>query len=247
MKILTLTKLKLGISALAVASATAAFVMQHQALEKQRADNGALAQRFTQMQADNESLLNRLANVADSQKLSEKQFNELLKLRGEVGVLRRQVGEFGKLREENQQLRSQNSASQSQTVMLTPEEQFKLQEFHTVNAMKQLCLAMRIYAGDHNEQYATNFDQLKNELGGVTNFPGNISLDVVEFVNAGLVNDTMPDKIIFRERVPRRISSDGSWQRIYGLADGSVQTIYSSGNGDFDDFEKPRLVPPPNK
>jgi RNA polymerase sigma factor (sigma-70 family) len=247
LKIMTATKLKLAFSALVVAGAATAFVIQHQAQEKLRADNESLTQQLAQLHADNETLSNRFADIGGSKKLSDEQFNELLKLRGEVGVLRRQVGDFGKLHEENQRLRTQNSAAQSHAVVLTPEEQFKLQEFHTVNAMKMLGLAMRIYAGDHNDQYATNFDQLKNELGGVTNFPGNISLDAVEFVNTGLVNDAMPDKIIFRERVPRQLSPDGGWQRIYGLADGSVQTIYSSSDGNFDDFEKPRLVSPPNQ
>jgi hypothetical protein len=239
----------LGFAAAIVMVCAAFLFLQHQAQEKLQADNAALMQQLAQLQNDNESLSNQLAAAGDAKSLPDKQFNELLKLRGEVGVLRRQVGDLGKMRAEDQQLRSQNSAAQSQAVVLTPEEKFNLQEFHTVNAMKMLGLAMRLYAGDHNDQYATNFDQLKDQLGGVTNFPGNISLAAFEFVNAGLVNDTMPDKIILRERVPRQLSPDGGWQRIYGLADGSVQTIYSyTSDGNFDDFEKPRLVSlPPNQ
>ncbi|MEI9864858.1 MAG: sigma-70 family RNA polymerase sigma factor [Limisphaerales bacterium] len=82
MKILTATKLKLAVSALVVASATTAFVVQHQAQDKLRTSNETLTQQLAQLETDNESLSNRLTDAGDSQKKSEKQFNELLKLRG---------------------------------------------------------------------------------------------------------------------------------------------------------------------
>src|SRR5208282_4148506 len=104
LKIMTATKIKLGISAIIVAGAATAFVIQHQSQEKLRAENEALTQQLAQMQTDNESLSNRLAVTGGSKKLPDDQFNELLKLRGEVGVLRRQVDEAGKLGEENRQL-----------------------------------------------------------------------------------------------------------------------------------------------
>jgi len=90
LKIMTATKLKLGISALIVAGATTAFVVQHQAQEKLGAENIALTQQIAQLQTHNENLSNRLAAVGDAKSLSDDQFNELLKLRGEVGVLRKQ-------------------------------------------------------------------------------------------------------------------------------------------------------------
>src|ERR1019366_904574 len=92
LKIMTATKLKLGISALVVAGAATAFVVQHQAQEKLRAENESLTQQIAQLQADNENFSNRLANAVDSKKLPDEQFNELLKWRGEVGVLQWQVG-----------------------------------------------------------------------------------------------------------------------------------------------------------
>jgi RNA polymerase sigma factor (sigma-70 family) len=104
LKIMTMTKIKLGISALVVAGAATAFVIQHQAQEKLRAENESLTQQIGQLQTDNANFSNRLASTGDSKKLPDDQFNELLKLRGEVGVLRNQTTEIGKLREENRQL-----------------------------------------------------------------------------------------------------------------------------------------------
>ncbi len=122
MKILTVTKLKLAVSALVVAGATTALVVQHQAQEKLRSGNAALAQQLGQLQADNENLSNRLATAGDAQALSDKERTELLKLRGEVGVLRRQTNEIERLKQENQQLHAlaANTASSQQANLSPP-------------------------------------------------------------------------------------------------------------------------------
>ena len=64
--------------------------------------------RIAQLQIDNASLSNRIAEIGEANKLPEKQFNELLKLRGEVGVLRRQLDEAT---EKNRALQNANVAT----------------------------------------------------------------------------------------------------------------------------------------
>jgi RNA polymerase sigma factor (sigma-70 family) len=93
LKIMTATKLKLAFSVLVVVGAATAFVIQNQAQEKLRAENESLTQQIASLQNDNENFSNQLAEVGDAKKLSDDQFSELLKLRGEVGVLRNQVAE----------------------------------------------------------------------------------------------------------------------------------------------------------
>ncbi|MGH7952752.1 MAG: RNA polymerase sigma factor [Limisphaerales bacterium] len=63
LKIMTATKLKLGISALVVAGAATAIVVQHQTQNKLRAENESLRQQITQLQSDNESLSRRVAQA----------------------------------------------------------------------------------------------------------------------------------------------------------------------------------------
>jgi hypothetical protein len=237
-------KTKLGLILLLVV-AVAIIIFQYQTETALRAEIEMLHQQIAQSQTDNESLSNRLAAAADTKSLPDEQLNELLKLRGEVGMLRNQITESGKLREENRRLQSQVKAEPNSRDQISPQEQFELHRIDMVNAMKELGLAMRIYAGDHNNQYATNFDQLKNELGGVTNFDGNISLNDIQFVNAGVVDDTTPQMIIFSERVPQQQSPNGSWAHIYGLADGSVQTIFGDEQT-FEEYEK-QHSPQPNQ
>jgi RNA polymerase sigma factor (sigma-70 family) len=94
LKIMTATKLKLGVSALVVAGAAAALVIQHQTQNQLHVENGVLQQQIAQLRADNEEFSNRLAAAGDAKKLPDEQFNELLKLRGEVGVLRNQANDL---------------------------------------------------------------------------------------------------------------------------------------------------------
>jgi RNA polymerase sigma factor (sigma-70 family) len=94
MKIATATKLKLAFSAIVVVGAVTAFVVQQQNRVKLRGENESLQQQIGQLQADNASLSNRIISIGEANQSPTEQFNELLKLRGEVGVLRRQLDEF---------------------------------------------------------------------------------------------------------------------------------------------------------
>jgi myosin heavy subunit len=227
-------------------------VIQYEAQIKLRAENESLRQQMTQLQTDNESLSNRLAAAGNSHSLADDQLNELLRLRGEVGMLRRQLTELGKLQKENQQLKTQIT-SQNQSVQLPTEAEYRQRERYVVDSMKQLGLTMRLYSDKHNNQYATNFDQLTNKLAGSFTIDGKANMDIIEsqsdmfeFVNAGLVSFDYPQMVMFRERIPRR-TPDGKWERAYGLADGSVQTA-TSDNGNFDAWEKQNTFsPPPNQ
>jgi hypothetical protein len=236
-KTMVATKLKLAFSGLAVAGATTAFVYQQQVQNQLRAKNESLQSQLAQLQTDNENSSNRLAEMGGAQKLSDDQFNELLRLRGEVGMLRQQTNELAGLRDENQQLKeaaTQLQASNSRMEFAGALAKFKANEAQVINVMKQVCLADRIYAGDNNNQYVSSFDQMTNELGSLYASP---FLDNMEFVNVGIANATqVVFMITIRERNPSQ-APDGEWYRIYGLVDGSVHTAISP-NGNFDTYER---------
>jgi RNA polymerase sigma factor (sigma-70 family) len=88
---MTISKLKFGFNAVVVTGVIVAFVIQHQNQVKLRTGNEFLRQQMAQLQTDNESLSNRLTAIGDAKKLTDEQFTELLKLRGEVDVLRNQI------------------------------------------------------------------------------------------------------------------------------------------------------------
>jgi RNA polymerase sigma factor (sigma-70 family) len=107
MKIATATKLKLAFSAIVVAGAVTAFVVQQQNQTKLLVENESLQQQIAQLQADNVGLSNRIATIGEANQLPAEQFDELLKLRGETGVLRRQLDEAT---EKNRALQNVNTA-----------------------------------------------------------------------------------------------------------------------------------------
>jgi hypothetical protein len=109
LKIMTATQFKVSIGALVASGVVTAFVLQHQAQDKLRVENGLLHRQITQLQSDNGNLSSRLAEIGDSKKLSDDQFDELLKLRGEVGVLRQQKDDLQNSLTQMQSARSRYS------------------------------------------------------------------------------------------------------------------------------------------
>ena len=102
-----MTKFKFFISVVVVTGAVIFGAVQHQAQVQLREENKSLRQQLEQMaqiEADNERLSNLVAQANNH--LPNEQFMELLKLRGEVGLLRQQTNGLQKLQEKNQQLQS---------------------------------------------------------------------------------------------------------------------------------------------
>jgi RNA polymerase sigma factor (sigma-70 family) len=98
LKLMAMTKLKLGaISAVVVASVVTPLVVQHQHNAELREENEALRQQVAELGSDNEGLSNRVAQASRSAALSREQLGELLRLRGEVGLLRRQQRDLERL------------------------------------------------------------------------------------------------------------------------------------------------------
>jgi hypothetical protein len=232
-KLMSMTKLQFGLGAIIVGGLAATVAIQYQTESKMRVENQALHRQVASFAANSESLSNRPPHVGAASPLPADQFRELLRLRGEVGRLREQTNLVGKLREENRHLQAGQETTQDQAV-----ETVKFVEHRQsiVNAGKQIGLAFRIYATDNGNQWPTNFAQISNELGNVTNFNGDVPLDSFEMVNVGKVNDTFPQAAAARERTSRP-SPLGGWERVYLLGDGSVETA-TSPDGNFDGWEQ---------
>ncbi len=161
-----------------------------------------LAEQIQQLQHERDEATNRLAGMADELAQANRNNRELLKLRGEIGVLRQQSNEVGKLRQANQKLLTQNAEQSNSTNLLSAEDQFTLRQTHAVDAMSTLLNAIKSYAANHNGQYPERLDQLtaSGDLG-TTNFAGNLGFDDFELNPEGAV-DPQGDKVILSIRVP---------------------------------------------
>ncbi len=221
--LMNMTKIGLGI--LVVAGASTALMVQHQAAKKLGAENKSLSQQVAQLRADND----RLTKVASQEKPAlppDDHLNELLRLRGEVGMLRQQTNDLGRLRQENQRLLSQVAAQTQSTNQVSSEDDFILRHTHAVDAMSALLNAVKAYGTNSNGQYPTNFEQLitAGDLK-TTNFAGNLSVTDFEFAKEG-ARTSSGDPLILRIRVPLE-KSDGNSEIVLGAFDqeGLPETI----------------------
>jgi len=245
-KIMAATKIKLGISAIVLAGTAMVFVAQQQSQNKLRLENESLRQQMAQWQTEDTNLSNQLANAGDAKQLPDEQFNELLKLRGQVGVLNRQLDELGKLREQNRRI-SKELADANQTLQSLPSPEqalFNKQRIESINNSKEIELAMKIFAGEQNGLFPTNLMQLVGDSKELPPSWTNIIANF-ELVNAGMTDSQYPQVIAIRETNARQ-SPNGTWERVYGLADGSAWNE-TSNDGNFDAFEEQHAIPPPNQ
>jgi hypothetical protein len=110
-------KIKFAIALLILAGAVIIW-LQFQTQKNLRAENESLRQQIAQLKMDEENLSNRLADTNDSKKLSDEQFNELLKLRGETGLLRQRTNELARLNESSPEKYAMNSVLAAKVAQL---------------------------------------------------------------------------------------------------------------------------------
>jgi hypothetical protein len=114
--------LKLGLSAAAVAALAILLISEHRATQKLRDDHQALQQQLAQvgdLSREHQRLSNLVAHASGPAPLPEDQLRERLKLRGEVGLLRKQKGELERAQAEDRQSRS---GSNSQDARLSSKD-----------------------------------------------------------------------------------------------------------------------------
>jgi RNA polymerase sigma factor (sigma-70 family) len=245
-KIMTMTQLKLGIGTLAVAGAATAMVMQHQAQTKLRHEGESLRQQIAQLQTNNESLSNRLAEAGDAKSLPQEQFNELLKLRGEVGTLKNQLATAEKLQAQAE-TRAQTTAPANQEKQPADLLEQQKRAIGAKGGDAHIYLsAFMDYANGHNGQFPTNWDQIRDKI----NTPGQTGTNQFEIVYQGQLNfntlrPNLHSTILIREYLAWP-TSDGKWAKEYGFADGHAEPVILS-DGNFTAWEQQHTVPPPNQ
>lgn len=104
------------VSLIALAGITITSVLQHESLAEFRRENQGLRSELGQLSAlksENNLLSNQLSRLRQPSTTTE-EHHELLRLRGEVGLLRDQLNEFQKLRMENASVQPRESAQQKE-------------------------------------------------------------------------------------------------------------------------------------
>jgi RNA polymerase sigma factor (sigma-70 family) len=244
-KIMAMTRLKIAVSAVVVAGLGTTLVLEHHALARLREQNRALQDRLGQyalVEQDHQRLSNLVAQSSARAALTPDQFQDLLKLRGEVGLARRLNDENPKLRAENIKLRS--AAKQANTpAPKEPEDPaeaaFQKETNYRRNFGSQWGLLFITSASKNNGQSPDTWEQVASqmrpeELQLATNdfeivFHGKLPLD-----------GSQENVLLFREKEARQ-SPGGEWFKVYGFADGRTE-IHTEPNGNFEAWERPRLA-----
>jgi hypothetical protein len=152
-KIMSMTKVKFALMGTVVAALAAPLIVQQQTVSSLREENQSLQQQqaqTAQLAAENERLSNLLAQANNAQ--PQAQLQELLRLRGEVGVLRQQTKELARLQEENRQLRARPMTVQLSTAdqtgrTLSPED---VARSTCLNHLRQIDGAIQQCALEHS-------------------------------------------------------------------------------------------------
>ena len=115
--------------------------------------------RIARLEAENERLSNLVVNATTDVPEPGEPSRELLRLRGEIGVLRQQTNE------------------------LSAQDQFLARQNQAADATHALLQALKSYATNHNGEFPANLDQLvaAGDLEAA-NLPGNLGTSDFEFV-----------------------------------------------------------------
>jgi hypothetical protein len=178
--------------------------------------------------------------------LSREEVSELLRLRAQIGLLRKQTNLAEKFGEENEQRKSR---SEDQTGTLKSESQLAEElSADTVGCMmtilEALPSALDRFAAEHDGKVASDFVELRNYLSrNGHRLTGSYTFEFVREEGPKL-----GDALILREISPR--SKDGKKVRVYGFADGkAIEMSFSDeeqGGPDQIRWEHAQLGLPPS-
>lgn len=174
---------------------------------------------------------------------------ELLRLRGEVARLRREVSESRSAPVRPRDPALPGSPVAQNVPARELDEAFRALRLARMHYTKDLTLALQTYANAHNGQYPTSLEDASAEIEQVaSSSPLDPSQFEVLFKGSMAELSNPSQAIILRERSvhPRRDGQPG-FTRCYGFGDGHSE-IRTSPDGNFDAWEQehqPNLKPAP--
>jgi hypothetical protein len=172
--------------------------------------------------------------------MSNEQFNDLLRLRSEVGMLRQRTNELGKTQAslENSLARAAAASQQSDS----PSDQQRKIAIAKINNSRGLVTKMILYASDHQGQFPTNFDQVDTYTGQSPESTTN-GFEIV-YQGSGDQITNLANVIVMQESEAWQ-TYDGKWAKVYGFADGHSE-LHETTDGDFSAFEQRHSISPPS-
>jgi RNA polymerase sigma factor (sigma-70 family) len=244
-KFMTMTKLKAGILVVVlVAGAATPIVLQRQSQEQLRLTNQSLNQQLEQAAVQNEQLSNRLQQVLAAQTIPQEQLSEMLRLRAQVGALKKQMADSAKAVTGKVKSAQANALAQQDN-----EEEIQKQQFIAkMNYAKLWMMAFHFFAAKNDGNFPKSFSEAMSFLPddapeGILRDDTLQAANQFEIVYQGTLSLTNPaSTIVLRENQAHQ-SADGGWARTYGFADGHAE-VHRSETGDFSEWESRHMGSP---
>lgn len=237
-KLMTFTKAQIAVSLVAAGMMTA-IVIQSRDKSRLEQDNRGLRQQaalVNQLRAENERLSQERPGEAPA--LNQDEFRELLRLRGQVGVLREQVAQAKKVQEARVAVPSESKPE-------NPAEQQRKIALAKMNYAKQWMLAFMMYAEDHQHACPADFSQAASYAPGIDDGDTVIKTNHVKIFYQGSFNDiTNPAQTVVLGEIEPMQGGDGGWLKAYGFADGHAE-YHMEQDGNFAAWESQHIQTPP--
>lgn len=253
-----LMKSKLAMGLVAVAAVATPLTYQQIAVQRLRVENARLEAVQQQARTEAAAAAARAAGTtADKAELEQLRAEhlELLRLRGEVGLLR---AELARARAAEKTVRAAQAglaaanaavAEQADAAKATAEQQERLVAIKKLNVMKRWALAMHLYAADHQDQFPADFAAMRELFNSsAAGNPGDdeapvLSEDQIEITFRGKLTEIAEPArtIVLKEKETRAMG--GRLSRAYAFADGHSE-IHAAPDGNFTEWERARGVNP---
>jgi hypothetical protein len=199
---------------------------QNDALRTQTQDLAVLREANAEVQ--------RLRNENAELDRLRKDAAEIQSLREKIAPLRAQADALAQLRAENQRLRTAAAAAPGAPKDFFADMKERADRISCVNNLKQLGLAARIWANDHDGKYPADFISITNEIGQslkILQCRGDHSHEVTSWaqVAAGNVSYRIYTAGLTETDNPNIIAFECPLHRNICLLDGSVQQLSERG------------------
>jgi hypothetical protein len=250
--ILSMTKLKMAVAGSVIVAGLALPVMiQHQDRQKLEEENRQLKQAVLDLTQANESWSNRVAQMSLTSNLPGEQERELLRLRGQVGNLKRQLTEAAKAP-------SRSAATPAPESLEAAKEDAKWVGIAKLNYAKTWVLTFMLYADKNQGQFPTNFAQAAAFWPSDVKYPTAHGVELpmqpyesssgtsqyglnpenYDIVYQGALNslNNPASTIVIREKEAMP-APNGGWVKAYAFADGHSE-IHRSEDGNFEPWEQ---------
>jgi hypothetical protein len=235
-----MTKLTIiPITTIALAGVALSLWIQHLSHARNRASDGLLqAQRaqLAALTAEHERLANLAAHASSLP--AEDHSAEVARLRREAEALKQQTNELAGPSAKSHAPSAARSAASTET----PQE--KEERLRQVHSALRIATAFGMYASDHQNQFALNFDQLAPYLAKPnTSVPENDQFEIVYQGSLDKLQGIPLSSVAVVRSLQTWPGPDGKLIRVYGMMDGHVIQVGSDDN--FQSWEAQHVIAPP--